>query len=186
MDIIHLLLENKCDVNARNQDNLTPLILASTFNKYKAVRCLLKAGAKLDSRDNSGHYPIHLASSGLTIDDPTLGVLLEYGANANSVTFSNVTPLMLACSNGVHSAVRKIAPVSNLDLMDRLYGGTALHWASSKGCHQSVHVLINHGSKLHMKDNSGRTPLIQWLKWYMIRTEWIIFITGPMAGQYMR
>lgn len=158
-NIIGMLLEKNCDINIMNVVRATPLTIACHFNQEATVRYLINAGAQMDTRSYSGYYPLHYAAIGNGYK--AIKALLDSGANAEVVSFCNMTPLMMACRDASCHSVEALNSVSDLDRMDTLFGGTALHWAICSGCRHCVNCLLQCGSKLDMKDKSGRTPLIQ-------------------------
>ena len=59
--VVKLLLERGADVEARDKDSLTPLLLHAAWNGHKAiVRLLLEKGADIEVRDEDGRTPLLL------------------------------------------------------------------------------------------------------------------------------
>lgn len=57
--VIKILLRNRdTDLEARMNDGTTPLILAARHDLPDLVRCLIKAGVKVNSVDNCGEYDL--------------------------------------------------------------------------------------------------------------------------------
>ena len=52
--IVDLLLVNGADVNVRDSEGKTPLMLAANFRRAKVVKRLIDAGARVGDEDNSG------------------------------------------------------------------------------------------------------------------------------------
>jgi ankyrin repeat protein len=61
-DIAELLLDHGAHVNAREEDFLTALHLASLHGRLDVVKVLLDRGADIDARDIDGRTPSGLAS----------------------------------------------------------------------------------------------------------------------------
>ena len=110
-EILRILLENGADVDARDDDERTPLFLASTFRfveivKYgtdvarthpelptESLRILLAAGANPHSRGNDGRTVLMVAASRGDVD--TVQALLEAGADVNARDHFRRSPLAI-------------------------------------------------------------------------------------------
>ncbi|KAN0138115.1 Ankyrin repeat-containing domain protein [Lactarius tabidus] len=59
-----MLLERKTDVDSRNEDGSTPLLMALSKGNLDTLRLLLTYGADASVSDNKGRTPRHLAEVG--------------------------------------------------------------------------------------------------------------------------
>lgn len=77
-------LKAGANVDARNEDGLTPLHKAAASSKTPAVvDALLKGGANVNARDEGGSTPLHFAA--LRSKTPAVvDALLKAGANVNA------------------------------------------------------------------------------------------------------
>jgi ankyrin repeat protein len=87
--IVKLLLENKADVNAKNDNGGTALSIAvgvrlMNIKNMDSIRLLMKAGANVNSQDQAGTAPLHLAISNR--DREVVEMLIERDANVNAIT----------------------------------------------------------------------------------------------------
>lgn len=73
------LLQANADINARDRDGATPLLLASTARFTEGVRILIAVRARIDLKNNSGETPLIKAVQGRDAD--TVKLLLDAGAN---------------------------------------------------------------------------------------------------------
>ena len=61
LEIVMLLLENKCNLNVTNKYGDTPLILAAYFNHMDTVRALVEAGCDITIRNNENMTAVEQA-----------------------------------------------------------------------------------------------------------------------------
>ncbi len=98
VEIIKVLLENKCSVEVFNKFHGTPLVTATLNNKVEIMNLLLLAGANIHDISPiliKGGSPLHVASRKGFLESTAL--LLNYNANINVQTLSeNYTPLSLS------------------------------------------------------------------------------------------
>jgi ankyrin repeat protein len=101
---VQLLLELGADVNAQDNDHITPLHLASAGGKLEIARVLLDHGAKVNAESNRGETPLHRLSGDVWSKDsehPRIArLLLERGADVNAREKGHATPLHLASEEG--------------------------------------------------------------------------------------
>ena len=97
----------RCDVlavNAQDDDQLTPLHLASFYAWVEWVQFLLDRGATVNSEDSLGQTPLHIVSQSAYIsrrDEVRIGqLLLEHGADVNAQDNNHATSLDLASNHG--------------------------------------------------------------------------------------
>jgi ankyrin repeat protein len=99
-------ISNGADVNARNEEGNTPLMLAAFDNEnHEVIRALLDAGADVNARDIKGFTPLIIAAQ---YNNPeVINTLLEAGGEVNAKTEDGITPLMLAAlDNENHEVIR--------------------------------------------------------------------------------
>jgi hypothetical protein len=61
MELVNVLIAAKADVNARNQANMTPLMLAVQWNQPEIVRTLLQHGADVSAVNEQGRNAMQIA-----------------------------------------------------------------------------------------------------------------------------
>ena len=93
------LLERGADVNRRDKDNQTPLLLAMGRNWFKLAWILLKHGADANGENSNGKTPLHIISECQIHDKGVVGDILhtklwlEHGTVVNKRY--NAAPLLL-------------------------------------------------------------------------------------------
>jgi ankyrin repeat protein len=152
LDLIKMLLDHGADVNAK-------------------LAKLIPPRAVLDFPDvmmGEGATPFLRAAK--SADVPLMQLLLEKGADPKVVTKAGVTALMVAAGMGHANTIRrgeqpieamKICLDKGVDInaaTDKTLN-TALHAAAGQGTDDIVQFLADHGAKLDLKDNKGRTPM---------------------------
>ncbi len=152
MDLIKMLLDHGADVNAK----LTKLIPPRAVLDFPDVMM------------GEGATPFLRAAK--SADVPLMQLLLEHGADPKVVTKAGVTALMVAAGMGHANTIRrgeqpieamKICLEKGVDInaaTDKTLN-TALHAAAGQGTDDIVQFLADHGAKLDLKDNKGRTPM---------------------------
>lgn len=79
---IDKLIKNGADVNAKDKDGGTPLMLASLGSlNSDAVKALIKAGANVNAKNNEGFTPLMLAA---IYNPDALKILIKAGADVNA------------------------------------------------------------------------------------------------------
>lgn len=112
-EILELLIENGADVNTEQFPD-TVLHWAAIKGHAEAAMLLIQHGAIVDKRNLTGAMPLHLAISYSHTE--TVKVLLDNGANPNSVAGNGFTPLLTAHK---WPGVKNREPMA---LLLRLYG----------------------------------------------------------------
>jgi ankyrin repeat protein len=159
-DLPHLeeLLAKGVNVDARNSNGWTPLIIASEMGHIDVVQALLAKGSDINAKDNDGWTPLMRASQ-----FGNLGVvraLLSKGADVNAKNYSGGVALIIASQNGhlemVQALLSKGADVNAMDS----YGWTALMEAAQFGHLDLVQALLAKGADVSAKSNSVGSALM--------------------------
>ena len=150
--IVQVLLDNGAAVDARDATGSTPLLQASSLERFRTLQA---AGADIRARDPSGATVLHRAA--LVADAATVGALIASGLDPNARTDSGWRPLHYARSPEVFNALRK----AGADIHARTDSGfTVLHGAASWLDAASVEALIAEGLDPNAEGSNGRTPLL--------------------------
>lgn len=154
-------MENNADIDAKNEEEQTPLHLAAKAGKTNVVRELVRIGGKrvVDDEDEDSNTPLHLAA--LAGNSKVAGVLIDAGADICARNTSQWTPLDCAAAKGWPKTctilLENDAPV---DPKDRIKS-TPLHLASARGHCSVVHVLLKWKADIQERQIKVIFPYIQ-------------------------
>ncbi|XP_074228664.1 uncharacterized protein LOC141578873 [Camelus bactrianus] len=92
--VVALLIQWKCDLDARDKESKTALIKAVQCRKEACVSILLKRGADPNLADDCQNTALHYAV--LAEDTSVAAELLRYKANIEAINKYNFTPFLVA------------------------------------------------------------------------------------------
>ena len=151
-------LNNKADVNVKDNWGVSALMLASVYGHLEVVKALLAANADVNLRSKTaGLTALFYASSRGHLE--IVKVLIEAGANVN-IRGSDVghTALFPACSEGRLEVVKVLlAAGTNVNVQD-VEGKTALMLSVANL--KIVQALIAAGANVNLQNKHGKTALI--------------------------
>jgi ankyrin repeat protein len=162
--IVRFLLENKCAVDARDDEGGTPLHCAAYNGHLSCCLRLLEAGAVVGAIDKRGTTALHTAARNGHVE--VLRLLLDRQSDSSSLKSAVNTPDHLGM-RPLHHAVGhpkcvELLIESGFPLDDQdATGSTPLHRAVSMNKATDATALIRAGASLELKDKQGRTPLSQ-------------------------
>ena len=153
-----LFLSSGVDIDTRNEQGWTPLMV-STFNGKEEVAILLiRSGADINAKDTAGYGPLHWAAfNGYS---NVVKLLIEKRAKVNERSNHGWSPLLQAATRGHLLAVEQlIASGADVNLASN-DGWTPLHKAASNGHIEVVKLLLAKGAFRGSEYQDGTTPLI--------------------------
>lgn len=161
-DTLKMLLVAGVSARAQNYLGQTPLHLACGSTAGGTFETILRSeiGQSINTPDNNGIYPIHLAA---TFSEKIVAKLIERGADPNVVTNEGSNLLHIAARSRESNTIGLILETvqnkqHSIDSKDDR-GRTPLHYACRSGRIESVSVLLKAGADITMLDKNNFTPL---------------------------
>jgi len=101
-----LLIQAGANIEAKDNDGLTPLICASDLGYKEIVKLLIQAGANIEAKDSDGFTPLICAADQRY--EEIIELLLEKGANIEAKDDDGFTPLMCASELGYKEIAERL------------------------------------------------------------------------------
>ncbi|KAJ3112980.1 hypothetical protein HDU96_003941 [Phlyctochytrium bullatum] len=137
----------------------TPLHAAIRRHHTNIVRDLVEHEADIESLDRLNMTPLEIALNEKVDDSAAL--LVSRGATMPTIVAPVCnTALHRACSSNLHATVKALLENQSVDVNSQnTLLQTPLHLAAMTGSSKLLKLLIDHGAKAHIMDQSGDTPL---------------------------
>src|SRR5260370_37471227 len=151
-EAVKLLLDKGADVNARNELEATPLILAA--GNVEKARMLVEKGAGVNAQSNLGSPPLIIAA-GCDGSAPTVKLLLDKGADPNvKDKRGNIALVAAATADNLDSVKLLLAKGAGPDVPDS-QGYTPLSWAASNCNLEAIKLFLSKGANVNAPNTSG-------------------------------
>ena len=158
VDCLNELIANTEEIDAIDNDGVTPLMIAALWGRFECLTRLLDAGADISIAANCGRTALHMAA--YNGDRETIKALLDAdGIKVSEKTNNGSTALHFASYSGRADAVELLLAAGNEVKEKDKNGRTALHIAAYSGHTDTVKLLLAAGSEVKEKDKDGRTAL---------------------------
>jgi uncharacterized protein len=158
-------LNNCFNINIRDEDGMTALMLAVHYRHIEAVKLILEKLPQVNLSNNKGETALMSAAWQGDID--LVNILLEAKAAASlqSVDFVGNTVLIRSIMGRnpyVVSTIARISAIISQEIIDskNIEGETALLWAAHGNYPTTIKLLLNLKADIKLKDNLDRTALI--------------------------
>ncbi|NLM17017.1 MAG: ankyrin repeat domain-containing protein [Candidatus Riflebacteria bacterium] len=158
------LLDEGAPVIYMNEENLTPLHLASKLGQARALRKLVALGHPVDAESLFEVTPLHLAAARRKPE--TFKILLEMGANYQKIERDGWTPLHWASFRGCAPIIEMLVSLDGCGLnMKDNDGWTPLHLAVAQEFPdrpvnpKAIEVLLKAGADPAIENDIEQTPM---------------------------
>ncbi len=172
---MEILLKYDADINYKNNDNATPIIIAMREKVPEALEILLRNNADVSCKDRNGNTPLMIGIKENSFEEVKLllmhlekqkGECTEAHEQEHKVekvldikNCKEETALMLAAEKGDLRSLQLLLQLgAGTDLQD-VQGRTALHKATAENEVQCVKQLLACGARKDVEDNKGETAL---------------------------
>ncbi|KAJ6662578.1 hypothetical protein lerEdw1_011715 [Lerista edwardsae] len=155
--IVAALIESGADINALNDMQYTPLLVACEMGKTESAKILLEKGANLKDKTPNLSSALHLAVQGGA--SSIVKILLHQGIDPNAAGQGNQTPLHVAAFHNKGVLIDMLIDAGakvNTATKEQL---TPLHIASQKGHADVAQKLLQHKADVNLKNKWSKTSL---------------------------
>jgi ankyrin repeat protein len=157
LNIIKSFIDSGANVNNRNRDGETALIMAVINGNIEIIKLLIAAGADVNARDRHEQTAlIRAAKKGYT---EIVKLLLNAGANVYDKDIYGRTALIWAVPNGHREIVELLVAAGTVNISDK-YGCTPLIFAAENGQTEIIKILLSAGANINARNNSKETALM--------------------------
>lgn len=139
-DMIEYLMDMGCNLEDRNNDGLTPLLLFILNNNYSACMALLTKGANILARDHRDNGALHFAVK--SENETMIKLVVVFGADLSLCNADSISPRHIAANNETGKR------------------STMLYHLHQAGCSRCSHdkVNCNEGCRASGTDNGTKPP----------------------------
>lgn len=155
--IISVLADTGADVNFKNPDKNTPLLLAlKNINNASIIDILISAGADIEQKDKNGLSPLMIAISRPSCPNMAIA-LISNKADLNAVSDGLMTSLMIALNNqSTKPEVIRAFIDNGADINAKnAKGQTALMFAAMNFDDEIIKLFKKAKADFSIKDNDG-------------------------------
>ena len=125
---------------------------------YNKAEVLLKNGAEVNAKNDSGNTPLHEAAY-TNVRAIIAELLLGNGAEVNAKNDSGETPLHEAAKNNAREVAEILLKNGAKVNAKNDSGETPLHEAAKNNAREVAEILLKNGAEVNARDDKGRTPL---------------------------
>lgn len=155
IDAMRLLVEHGADIEIRNADGDTALLLTTAYAFREGFFFLLKNKADLHAINDYGWNGFHRALINNQTD--IIDAPIEHDVNLNQRNNLDMSPFDYADDDNVESAKRLIAAGANLDIQEKITGLTILMKAAMRDYLLLYKAFVDGGAGTTLSDHEDFT-----------------------------
>ena len=138
IELVKYILEKDVDVNGRNQEGRTPLVVAAHHKALEISKLLIQKGSKVNLADEEGYTALMEAADHGAFN--LVKLLIHFGADPNRISENGHTALMEAADHGYNDIINYLLD-HGADPSIKIDGWDALRHAKTKD-HKEVTSLL--------------------------------------------
>ncbi|XP_076078753.1 uncharacterized protein LOC143048765 [Mytilus galloprovincialis] len=156
-EVVHMLINNKADINTCNDKEVTPLHIACQEGHTEVVKMLINNKADINKCKDNEASPVYIAcQKGYT---EVVKMLINNKADINKCRDTGESPLNIACHEG-HTEVVKVLINNQADINKCTNKEVSpLNIACQNGHTEVVQMLINNKADINKCDDTKVSPL---------------------------
>nr|XP_009481922.1 PREDICTED: ankyrin-3-like [Pelecanus crispus] len=155
--IVAALIDRGTDINAYNEMQYTPLLLACEMGKAESAEVLIEKGANFGIKTPASDTALHLAVQAGAAS--IANVLLHKGMEVNLMNQADETPLHVAALHNKGALVGLLVNAgAKINAVTKEFV-TPLHIASQRGNTDVAQQLLHHKANVNVKDKQSKSPL---------------------------
>lgn len=152
------LISSGADVNVRDIDGCTPLMVAAGSGVPSVVELLIQCGADLNLVDSFNQRAITYGAE--SMDYKTCNLLIEAGAVLNYEDVNAITPLFIALQQDANS-ITNLFVKAGADVNQVFNGRSPISIAIENNNLNAVNLLIRAGADIIPYDSAGNSPMVE-------------------------
>lgn len=158
---VHLLVTAGVDLDALDNTQNTPLMLAIANLKNDVVKYLISVGASFTFKGMDGMTALHMAAErgNLTACELLVEASVDKRGYVNLIDDGGWTSLVWACENNHADVARYLLRKGADPTLRDLKQNVALHWAAFSSTREIVELLLSYENNVNVVNALGDTPV---------------------------
>ncbi|XP_068735681.1 uncharacterized protein [Montipora capricornis] len=158
VNTIEKILPNELDIDSRNSNGATPLMIAALEGRLDAFSVLIERKSDPTLKGKDGWTLLHYAAKGG--NNVIIEKLLSLGLDIDSRSSDGATPLMIAAIWDRLDAFSVLIERKSDPILKNNNGETLLHYAVTGGNDVIIEKLLSLGLDIDSRRSNGATPLM--------------------------